>query len=108
MRRGVHAGRSPGASQKGAARRHRGGPALGRFHRAGHLLLLKKKLLRTWDRFLLPLPFGRGLFLYGEPIRVSREAGAGEQEETRLRLEEALNRLTDEADARMASAGRLR
>ena len=56
----------------------------------------------------MPLPFGRGLFLYGEPIRVSRDAGAGEQEEARLRLEEALNRLTDEADARMASAGSVR
>ena len=50
----------------------------------------------------MPLPFGRGLFLYGEPIRVSREAGEGEQEEARRRLEAVLNRLTDEADARMA------
>lgn len=62
----------------------------------------------TWDRFLIPLPFGRGLFLYGEPIRVSREADETEQEEARLRLEAALNRLTDEADARMASSRRQR
>jgi lysophospholipid acyltransferase (LPLAT)-like uncharacterized protein len=67
------------------------------------LLLLKKKLLNSWDRFLLPLPFGRGLFLYGEPIRVRRDANAEEQEEARLRLEDSLNRLTEEADARMAS-----
>jgi len=39
---------------------------------------------------------------------VSRDAGAGEQEEARLRLEEALNRLTDEADARMESTGSAR
>ena len=56
----------------------------------------------------MPLPFGRGLFLYGEPIRVSRDAKPGDQEEARLRLEDVLNRLTDEADARMASAGRVR
>ena len=56
----------------------------------------------------MPLPFGRGLFLYGEPIRVSRGAGVREQEEARLRLEEALNRLTDEADVRMGSPGSVR
>jgi len=39
---------------------------------------------------------------------VSREAGEREQEEARLRLEAALNRLTDEADARMASARSVR
>ncbi|HEV8335083.1 MAG TPA: hypothetical protein VGR67_01525 [Candidatus Polarisedimenticolia bacterium] len=52
---------------------------------------------------MLPLPFGRGVFLYGEPIEVRRDAGEVEQEEARLRLETALSRLTAAADARMAS-----
>jgi hypothetical protein len=36
---------------------------------------------------------------------VSRDAGPKEQEEARLLLETALNRLTRDADARMASPG---
>ena len=41
--------------------------------------------LRTWDRTLLPYPFSRGLYLYGDPFPVPRDADAAEQE--RLRLE---------------------
>lgn len=57
-----------------------------------------RRLLGTWDRFLLPLPFGRGVFLWGEPIAVPRQADAAALEDARLELEEALNRLTAEAD----------
>jgi len=55
--------------------------------------------LRSWDGTLLPFPFGRGLFLYGEPLRVPRDADDAAQERCRLALEEALDRLTDRADA---------
>jgi lysophospholipid acyltransferase (LPLAT)-like uncharacterized protein len=27
-----------------------------------------RKVLHTWDRFILPLPFSRGVFVWGEPI----------------------------------------
>jgi lysophospholipid acyltransferase (LPLAT)-like uncharacterized protein len=54
--------------------------------------------LATWDRTMLPRPFSRGLFLYGEPLRVPRSAGPEEQELLRGRLEEELDRLTDQAD----------
>jgi lysophospholipid acyltransferase (LPLAT)-like uncharacterized protein len=54
--------------------------------------------LGSWDRTLLPLPFGRGLFLYGEPQRVPRDAGESEIERLRAELERELNRLTDLAD----------
>lgn len=54
--------------------------------------------LRTWDGTLVPRPFARGLFLYGEPIRVSRAADAGERERDRARLEQEIDRLTDLAD----------
>lgn len=57
-----------------------------------------RRLLGTWDRFLLPLPFSRGVFLWGEPISVPRQADAAALEGARLELEEALNRLTAEAD----------
>lgn len=52
-------------------------------------------MLRSWDRMLIPLPFTRALFLYGEPIVVPRE---GDMEEWRVRVEERMNALADEAE----------
>jgi lysophospholipid acyltransferase (LPLAT)-like uncharacterized protein len=54
--------------------------------------------LRTWDRTLVPRPFGRGLYLYGEPMRVPRDAGEEEQQAWAERLGAELDRLTDSAD----------
>ncbi|MCP3978802.1 MAG: lysophospholipid acyltransferase family protein [bacterium] len=54
--------------------------------------------LRSWDGTLLPLPFGRGIYVYGEPIIVPRGADETEQERLRAVLEDELDRLTDEAD----------
>jgi len=54
--------------------------------------------LKTWDRTLVPKFFSKGLFLYGEPIRVRRDADDAEQEERRTALEAALDRVTDLAD----------
>ena len=48
---------------------------------------------------MVPYPFSRGLFLYGEPLWVSREANEASLESTRLDLEATLNRLTAEAEA---------
>jgi lysophospholipid acyltransferase (LPLAT)-like uncharacterized protein len=64
--------------------------------------LLKKKLFASWDRFLVPYPFSRGLFYWGEPIWVSRDATGTELEAKRRDLESALNRITAEADEEMA------
>ncbi len=54
--------------------------------------------LRTWDRTLLPRPFSRGLFVYGEPFFVARSASAEARERLRLALESELDRITDVAD----------
>jgi lysophospholipid acyltransferase (LPLAT)-like uncharacterized protein len=58
----------------------------------------KKKLFSSWDRFLVPYPFGRGLFRMGEPMWVTPQASAEEMEAKRRELESVLNRLTAEAD----------
>jgi lysophospholipid acyltransferase (LPLAT)-like uncharacterized protein len=58
----------------------------------------RRKILRTWDRLALALPFARGVFVYGAPIAIARDASPPEQEAARLRLEAALNAVTDEAD----------
>jgi lysophospholipid acyltransferase (LPLAT)-like uncharacterized protein len=31
--------------------------------------------LRSWDKFIIPKPFSRAVFVYGEPIRVPRRGG---------------------------------
>mgnify|MGYP001126130148 CR=1 FL=1 len=54
--------------------------------------------LRSWDRTLLPRPFARGIFVYGEPVRVPRDAGDEDRERARRRVEEDLDRLTDRLD----------
>jgi len=54
--------------------------------------------LGSWDRTLLPYPFARGLFAYGDPIHVPRKADEAEQERLRAELEAALDRLTDRCD----------
>jgi hypothetical protein len=47
---------------------------------------------------MVPYPFSRGVFLYGNPLWVSREADEASLEATRLELEQTLNRLTAEAE----------
>lgn len=56
----------------------------------------RRRVLSTWDRFVVPLPFARGVFVWGEPIMVARDDAA---ETVRRRIEDALNAVTREADA---------
>jgi hypothetical protein len=58
----------------------------------------KKKIFKTWDRFLLPYPFSKGVFIWGEPIYVDRNGDRDYLEEMRLLVERRLNELTEEAD----------
>ena len=59
---------------------------------------VRGRVLTTWDRFLLPLPFGRGVVIYGEPVTVPAEADAAALEAARATLEARLNDITAEAD----------
>ena len=47
---------------------------------------------------MVPYPFSRGLFLYGNPLWILREADGASLEATRLELETVLNRLTEQAE----------
>jgi hypothetical protein len=58
----------------------------------------KKKIFKTWDRFFLPYPFSKGIFIWGEPIYVDRNADRDALEEKRLFVERRLNEITEEAD----------
>lgn len=58
------------------------------------------KRLGSWDRLLVAYPFGRGVFISGEPVNVPRDADADALEVARRTLEDRLNALTAEADRR--------
>lgn len=56
------------------------------------------RVLGSWDRFLLALPFSRGVIVWGEPVHVARNADRGALEDARRRLEDRMNAITEEAD----------
>jgi lysophospholipid acyltransferase (LPLAT)-like uncharacterized protein len=65
----------------------------------------RKWVLKSWDRYYLPRPFARMVLVIGEPVRVRKGADRDEMEAARRKLEEALNRACEEADA-FFTAGR--
>jgi lysophospholipid acyltransferase (LPLAT)-like uncharacterized protein len=58
----------------------------------------RRRELATWDRFQLALPFGRGVFLYGEPIEIAAELDEAELESVRSLLEIRMVEMASEAD----------
>jgi len=61
-------------------------------------------VFESWDRFLIPLPFGRGVFLWGRPIYVARDADTIETNRKREQLESDLLALTQRSDWMMKRA----
>jgi hypothetical protein len=61
----------------------------------------RRRILDTWDRFHLPLPFSRGAFIWDEPIDVPAELDDAGVERYRARIEQRLNAITEEADRRV-------
>ena len=47
---------------------------------------------------MLPLPFSRGVIVWGEPIFVARDAEGAALETARLAVEAGLNAVTNQAD----------
>ena len=57
-----------------------------------------KRVLASWDAFLLPLPFSRVVVVYGDPIYVPADASAADLEAKRQEVEASLRRITETAD----------
>ncbi|CAA7617996.1 conserved hypothetical protein [Magnetospirillum sp. LM-5] len=55
----------------------------------------RRKLLGSWDRFVIPWPFSGGVFVWGEPMHVTADSDI---EECRRLLEDRMIAVTDEAD----------
>lgn len=58
----------------------------------------RKKSFSSWDRFILPLPFGRLTFIYGNPIKVQANVTEKEIENINIAIKEELNAICQEAD----------
>ncbi len=61
----------------------------------------RRRILDTWDRFHLPLPWSRGIYLWGEPIEVPAELDEAGVETWRRQIEERMIAQTANADRRV-------
>lgn len=58
----------------------------------------KKKILNTWDKFIIPKPFTKGLFLCGEPLYIPKDIDDKGMDIYSQLLEERLKNLNILAD----------
>lgn len=61
----------------------------------------KRKLMKSWDRFVFPMPFNKGVIKWHELKGISKDASFTETEAYKDYLEAEMNRITDELDAMM-------
>jgi hypothetical protein len=52
--------------------------------------------LKSWDRFIIPKPFSRAVFVYGNPIRIPRKGG--EDSKYAGQIQKELDRVTGVAE----------
>jgi len=57
-----------------------------------------RKVLSSWDRFIIAKPFSKAAIVWGKPIEVSRKASDKEMEAARLQIEQSLIDVSVEAD----------
>lgn len=63
----------------------------------------RKGRLKSWDRFIIPMPFSRGAVVFGEEIRVPPDADDAAREAIRARIEGEMRRI-DRRAAELAGA----
>jgi lysophospholipid acyltransferase (LPLAT)-like uncharacterized protein len=61
----------------------------------------RRWIARTWDQFHVALPFGRGIFLWGEPIEIAADLNEAGLESARQLIEWRMAAMVSEADRRM-------
>lgn len=58
----------------------------------------RRKAFDSWDRFILPKLFGKGLILWGTPVDVAPDTDDADLETIRMSIETEMNALLSEAD----------
>ncbi len=65
-----------------------------------------RTLMRSWDQFLIPHPFARGVYVWGEPLYVPADADKVAMEKFQTLLADRLDALVAEADTVAATRRR--
>jgi len=60
-----------------------------------------RKQLKSWDRLIIPLPFGKGKIIWGTPVSVPADADERKIEHIRERIESEMNIFLADADRAM-------
>jgi len=63
-----------------------------------------RKQFGSWDRFILPLPFGRGKIIWGTPVHIPADADDESIEAIRVSIETEMNNFLARADKAMGHA----
>ncbi len=66
----------------------------------------RKKVLKSWDNFIVPLPFGRMVFVFGEPIYPVEGTKKLSADDLRTALKNELTRITAYAEKEIESIKR--
>lgn len=61
----------------------------------------RRRMMRSWDRMQIAMPFGRGIFLWGEPIDLDVRLDEDGIERARLAVERRMLDMVAEAEARV-------
>jgi len=105
LKRGEYMGITPDGPRGPRMRAAPGAAAAARL--SGAVLLpvsysaTRRKVLTSWDRLIVPLPFTRGIVRIGQPIEVAPDADEAELERIRQQLEERMIALTDALDTEL-------
>ena len=58
----------------------------------------KFKLLNSWDNFIIPYPFSKGVYIFGEPIHIERKISKKKYIELKKSIQNKINKLTKELE----------
>lgn len=59
----------------------------------------RRWLIKSWDRYMIPKPFSRGVMVFGEPIFVPSDATDDQVESLRQKAELAIHQAEIDAEA---------
>ena len=54
----------------------------------------KYKEINSWDKFIIPLPFAKGTYSFGNPIHIKKKISNAEFEILRIKVENEIKHLT--------------
>ena len=61
----------------------------------------RRKQFKSWDRFILPKLFGKGMILWGTPVDIPAETSDDALEDIRLSIETEMNALLAQGDSEL-------